>query len=47
MIAPGLTGHRGVAACAPSLTHVGVRSLGCSTAPCADLAMPDAASAVE
>jgi hypothetical protein len=40
--APALAGHRGVAPCARSLTHVRVRSLTCSEAPCADLAMPGA-----
>ena len=41
------TAHAGVAACAPALTHVGVRSLGCSAAPWPGLARADATGMTE
>lgn len=34
-----LAAHPGVVGCAPSLTHLGVRSLRCSPPPSAELAM--------
>lgn len=43
MTADTLTADRGVGVCARSLTHVGVRSLPCSS-PCARTAMAPAAS---
>ncbi len=42
MGAPSMTAHASVAASAASLTHLQVRSVGCSAAPWPDLALAGA-----